>query len=45
MGDLRILVGDLHFTARWQSEAPHTVERIRGLLPLRNQLIHCRWSG
>lgn len=45
MGDLSILVGDLHFTARWQSEAPRTVERIRGLLPLRDKLIHCRWSG
>ena len=26
-------------------EAPHTIEQIRALLPLRSQLIHCRWSG
>ena len=45
MGDLRILVGDLHFTARWDSQAPRTIERIRDMLPLRNKLIHCRWSG
>jgi len=45
MGDLSILVGDLHFTARWESAAPRTVERIRSMLPLRNKLIHCRWSG
>jgi Protein of unknown function (DUF3830) len=45
MGDLAIQVGDLHFTARWEPEAPRTVEAIRGLLPISSQLIHCRWSG
>ncbi|MBA2275704.1 MAG: DUF3830 family protein [Chloroflexi bacterium] len=45
MGDLSIHVGDLHFTARWESDAPRTVARIREMLPLRNKLIHCRWSG
>ena len=45
MGDLKIRVGDLHFTARWEAEAPHTVEAMRRLLPIQSQLIHCRWSG
>jgi hypothetical protein len=45
MGELRITVGDLHFTARWEPDAPRTVERIREMLPLRSKLIHCRWSG
>jgi len=45
MGDLSILVGDLHFSARWEGAAPRTVGRLREMLPLRNKLIHCRWSG
>jgi hypothetical protein len=45
MGELRITVGDVHFSGRWADEAPGTVEVIRGLLPLRSRLIHCRWSG
>ncbi len=45
MGDLSIRVGVLNFTARWESEAPATQEALRGLLPIRNSLIHCRWSG
>ena len=45
MGDLAIRVGDLNFTARWEPEAPRTIEAIRRLLPIRNKLIHCRWSG
>jgi hypothetical protein len=45
MGDLSIRVGDLNFTARWQPDAPLTQEALRGLLPIRNSLIHCRWSG
>ena len=45
MADLSIRVGDLNFTARWESDAPQTVEQIRALLPLRSKLIHCRWSG
>ena len=44
-GDVRIRVGDLHFSARWEADAPRTVEAIRALLPLRSRLIHCRWSG
>jgi hypothetical protein len=45
MADLTIRVGDLHFTARWEPEAPRTVEAVRRLLPMQLQLIHCRWSG
>lgn len=45
MPNLTIRVGDLHFTARWEPEAPRTVEAVRRLLPMRAQLIHCRWSG
>jgi hypothetical protein len=46
MADLSITVGgDLHFSARWESAAPATVEAIRRWLPIRSQLIHCRWSG
>jgi uncharacterized protein DUF3830 len=45
VGDLAITVGDLVFTARWEPGAPRTIDRIREMLPLRSQLIHCRWSG
>ena len=45
MANLTIRVGDLHFTARWDTDAPRTVEAVRRLLPIRTQLIHCRWSG
>ena len=45
MSELSIRVGDLHFTARWEPEAPQTIEVIRAMLPLRARLIHCRWSG
>jgi hypothetical protein len=45
MGELLISVGDLHFTARWEPDAPQTATAVRRLLPIRSQLIHCRWSG
>ena len=45
MPDLTIRVGDLNFTARWEADAPRTVEAVRRLLPMRSRLIHCRWSG
>lgn len=45
MSKLSIRVGDLHFSARWEAEAPLTVEVMRRLLPLSQRLIHCRWSG
>jgi len=43
--DLAIVVGDLHFSARWEAAAPRTVAAVRALLPLRDRLIHVRWSG
>ena len=43
--DLSIVVGDLHFSARWEAAAPRTIEAVRRLLPLRDRLIHVRWSG
>jgi hypothetical protein len=45
MATLEITIGDLHFSGRWASEGPRTMEAIRALLPLRSKLIHCRWSG
>ncbi|MGZ8563407.1 MAG: DUF3830 family protein [Candidatus Limnocylindria bacterium] len=45
MADLTIRVGDLHFTARWEEQAPKTREALRAWLPISSQLIHCRWSG
>lgn len=45
MGTLSITAGDLHFTGHWAEGSPRTVAAIRALLPLRSQLIHCRWSG
>jgi len=45
MADLTIRVGDLHFTARWEPEAPRTVGAVGRLLPIHAKLIHCRWSG
>jgi uncharacterized protein DUF3830 len=45
MPNLTIRVGELNFTARWEPEAPRTVEAVRRLLPMSAQLIHCRWSG
>jgi hypothetical protein len=44
-GRLAIRVGNLNFIALWEPEAPRTTVVIRSLLPLRSQLIHCRWSG
>ena len=45
MPDLKIRVGDLSFTARWEEAAPLTREALRKWLPIRSKLIHCRWSG
>jgi len=45
MGDLAIRVGDLEFRARWEPDAPRTQEAVRRMLPIRRQLIHCRWTG
>jgi hypothetical protein len=46
MADLTIRVGgDLVFTARWEDAALLTRDALRSWLPIRSQLIHCRWSG
>ncbi len=46
MADLKIRVADdLEFTARWEGSAPATRDALRPWLPIRSQLIHCRWSG
>ncbi len=45
MGTLRIEVGDLNFSARWEAAAPKTIEAIRRMLPIESRLIHCRWTG
>jgi hypothetical protein len=45
MTTLQIEVGDLHFTARWEPDAPETRDAIRRMLPITSRLIHCRWSG
>ena len=45
MAELEITVGDLRFGARWEDAAPRTREALRPWLPIRSQLIHCRWSG
>ena len=43
--DLLITVGELRFGARWEPEAARTRQALRPWLPIRSQLIHCRWSG
>jgi hypothetical protein len=45
VGQLSIQVGDLHFSAAWEADAPQTAAAVRRLLPITNRLIHCRWSG
>lgn len=46
MTDVRITVGDLVFTARWEDEAaPKTCAAFRALLPFHNRLVQARWSG
>ena len=42
---LTIKVGDLAFTARWEDAAPRTRAALQTWLPMRERLIHCRWSG
>ena len=43
---LRITAGPFTFRARLEEQdAPKTAAAIRGLLPLRSRLVHCRWSG
>jgi Protein of unknown function (DUF3830) len=46
MSLIRIRVGDLEFTARWEdAAAPRTCAAFRALLPYTSQLIQARWSG
>lgn len=46
MAGLRIRVGDdIGFTAAWEGSAPLTRAALRPWLPIRSQLIHCKWSG
>ena len=45
MGLISVTIADMHFSGQWVDGAPRTVAAIRGLLPLRSRLIHCRWSG
>ncbi len=45
MSILRIEIGDLHFSARWEPAAPKTIDAIRRMLPIESKLIHCRWTG
>jgi hypothetical protein len=42
---LRIRVGDLTFTARYEDAAPATVAAFDAVLPFRQKLIQARWSG
>ena len=45
MADLSIRVGDFRFSARWEEAAPLTRAALEPWLPIRSQLIHCKWSG
>jgi Protein of unknown function (DUF3830) len=46
MTTLAITAGPHHFTGRLEEErAPRTCTAFRELLPLRQRLIHVRWSG
>jgi hypothetical protein len=43
---IRVIVGDLEFTARLEREcAPATVAALLGLLPLSGWVLQARWSG
>lgn len=43
---IRIRVGPLAFTARWEeAAAPRTCAAFRRLLPYRQRIIQARWSG
>jgi hypothetical protein len=42
---LRMVVGDLVFTARFEDGAPKTAAAFEAVLPFRQRLIQARWSG
>jgi hypothetical protein len=46
MGSIRIRLGPLAFTARWEeAAATRTCAAVRRLLPYRARIIQARWSG
>jgi hypothetical protein len=45
MSDVVITAGPFTLTARYESVAPRTVAAFQRLLPLKEQLLHVRWSG
>ena len=46
METIRIEIGDLRFTARFEREkSPETCAAFEKLLPYRQQIIQARWSG
>jgi hypothetical protein len=45
VSQLRITIGDVAFTARWEEAAPSTRAALARWLPIRARLIHVRWSG
>jgi hypothetical protein len=45
MSRIRITAGDHVFVAETNPAAPKTVAAFMGLLPYRQKIIHCRWSG
>ncbi len=43
---LRITVGPFHYTAQMEeADAPQTCAAFEKLLPYRQKIIHCRWTG
>lgn len=45
MSDVVITAGPFTLTARYESAAPRTVAAFHKLLPLKEHLLHVRWSG
>ena len=45
MSRIRITAGDHVFVAETNPAAPKTVAAFMALLPYRQKIIHCRWSG
>ena len=46
MSDLRIIIGENEFRARFESEkSPDTCKAFRSALPFVSKIIHVRWSG
>lgn len=46
MSDIRIEVGELRFTARFERDkSPETCAAFERLLPFRSKIIQARWSG